>query len=148
MTTDADMAWSQLVYFIYHNKQIREEHSAVFDKVASDAQKELMSDLYDHYDEELTLAIKINCNLSFDDLQTLINFMSKNPLANGKFKADTIGKHELSLPKFASVDRVKALANMVKKNHGMDINVDTKTVTLNIEAFLQHKVADLGMESG
>ena len=146
MTTDADMAWSQLVYFIYHNKQIREEHSAVFDKVASDAQKELMSDLYDHYDEELTLAIKINCNLSYDDLQMLINFMSKNPLANGKFKAGTIGKHELALPKFASLERVKALANRVKLNHGMDINVDTKTVTLNIEAFLQQKVADLGKE--
>jgi len=142
----ADLAWEQLVHHVINSKDERDKHPAVFAVYEKKAQVDLLLEIHDWFDDEMTLAIKVNSHCSYEDMQTIINFMSKKLGDDGHWYPYETSRFALPLPKFASLDRCKLLKNMIEEEHNFDVDVDTKTVTFNILKTLQQKLIGLGKE--
>jgi len=147
-TTDPQLAWEQIVKFAHTNEASKSLPCAVaeYNKAEKKGAQELLDEINYEYDDEMMLSIKSNTRMSYDSLQQLINIMSKEKDEHGVMKPKRVGKYGLLLPKFASLDRVKDLTRMVKEDHGLDLNADTETVTLNFVKLLRQKVEKLGAE--
>ena len=138
-------AWDQLVMGILNSDTIRVKHKDIFDDIRHEGQEMLAEEMEEHFDDELSLAIRMVCGISYHKLGQLRHLIGFQRDEAGKLLRLNIGiKKLLRMPTITHDHEVKKLVKMVVQDHGLKCNFDTKCVILNIKKMIAEKVAALG----
>ena len=120
------------------------EHPVLLDGLRHEAQQKVVEEIHEHLDGELTLGLRSICGLLYlksGQLRHMLGFKSN---AKGKLERIEIGlRKTIRMPTTATGHVVKKIVKEIVDVHGIKVNFDTKTVSINIKKMLKEKLLGL-----